>query len=160
MELKFLEISYHLYKHVNELDKEDQHLIRSAQKALIHAYAPYSGYHVGCSISLANGAIILGNNQENRSFPVGLCAESNAFYHAGKEGKAHLIRKIAIVGKGSKNQDNAAPMPCGSCRQVMLEYEQIAKVPFQIFVLNNENQVYRFEGVEKSLLPFSFNAAL
>lgn len=149
-----------MYDHLSELTLEKQNLIHTAKQALSHAYAPYSGYHVGCSILMDNGATLIGNNQENRSFPAGLCAERNALFHAGKEGNAHLIRKIAIVAKSVKHQHSAPPMPCGSCRQVMLAYEQLANTPFHIYVLDSYDQVYHFVGVEKSLLPFSFSVEL
>ena len=40
-------------------------------------------FHVGAAILLDNNEIITGNNQENASYPSGLCAERTAIYYAG-----------------------------------------------------------------------------
>jgi len=48
--------------------------MQNAIKARKGAYSPYSKFSVGAAILLDNNKIITGNNQENASFPSGLCA--------------------------------------------------------------------------------------
>src|SRR5215831_778375 len=66
---------YEIYESIDELTEEDAWLLSEAREVTSHAYAPYSNFHVGAVAKLANGEILAGSNQENASFPVGLCAE-------------------------------------------------------------------------------------
>ena len=71
-ESKF-EFNYTVYESINELPDEDQWLLNEAREVTEQAYAPYSNFQVGAIAKLANGEIVAGSNQENASFPVGLC---------------------------------------------------------------------------------------
>ena len=73
-ETKF-EFSYKVYNSLEELPEEQQWLLSEAREVTEQAYAPYSHFQVGAVAKLANGEIVAGSNQENASFPVGLCAE-------------------------------------------------------------------------------------
>ena len=42
------------------------------------AYAPYSKFHVGAAIRGASGAVYVGCNVENATYPEGTCAEAGA----------------------------------------------------------------------------------
>ena len=103
---------------------------------------------------LDDGEIILGNNQENKAFPSGTCAERTALFFAGSLGK---IRKIAVSAKSLTKPVNVPVTPCGACRQVMLEYEQMAGIPFIVLMQGETGPVLRVEGVASSLLPFGFD---
>ena len=48
-----------------DLPLEDQELLRAAHEAAAKAYAPYSNFHVGGAVRLADGVIVKGSNQEN-----------------------------------------------------------------------------------------------
>ena len=48
-----------------------------AREACGRAYVPYSKFHVGAALLLANGEVVTGANQENAAF-AGTCAERTA----------------------------------------------------------------------------------
>ena len=43
---------------LNEVSDEEQPLVRAALKATEHSYAPYSKFHVGAAVLLADGTIV------------------------------------------------------------------------------------------------------
>lgn len=91
-------------------------LRRKAIEASSHAYAPYSGFPVGAAALVDDGRVVTGCNVENVSYGLGLCAECAVAcaLHSGGGG-----RLIALVCVGP---DGGALMPCGRCRQVLLEH--------------------------------------
>jgi len=82
MKIKELKTVIIEYNDESELSAEDNNLITIAREASKKAYAPYSGFKVGAALLLENGEIIEGNNQENVSYPAGLCAERVAIFYA------------------------------------------------------------------------------
>ena len=101
-------------------------LIAAAQAASAHAYAPYSGFHVGAALAFADGSVITASNAENASYGVSLCAETIAAATALGSGKRGGLLAVAVVG-GLPGEDGRAmaglaPVtPCGRCRQVLSE---------------------------------------
>src|SRR5688500_19112184 len=73
-EQKF-EFEYEVYNDISELKKVDAALLIKARAVTKQAYAPYSNFFVGAVAVLSNGEIVTGTNQENASYPVGICAE-------------------------------------------------------------------------------------
>ena len=67
--------SLDLFESADALADEDAALLAKAREVTANAYAPYSQFHVGAVAKLANGEIISGTNQENASYPIGICAE-------------------------------------------------------------------------------------
>ena len=55
----------------NELTEDDRQLLEAAHDAAKHAYAPYSGFHVGGAVRLECGTVVQGSNQENMAYPSG-----------------------------------------------------------------------------------------
>ena len=157
MQNKKLEISYQLFQSKDELPTDEAALLASAMEATEAAYAPFSEFRVGCAVLLDSGEIILGNNQENRAYPSGLCAERTALFFIGSQNKGKLIRKIAIRVRSDRKTIQTPAMPCGACRQVMVEYEQMADLPFVVLSQGAEGNIMRMEGVRNNLLPFSFD---
>ncbi len=96
-------------------------LIQAAKQAMVTAYAPYSGYHVGAALLCADGTIYTGCNVENASYGATICAERTAFCKAVSEGKRDFTA-IAIVGGKDRTPSEAVCSPCGVCRQVMREF--------------------------------------
>jgi len=140
----------------DELNEEVQLLITKAKEASQNAYAPYSNFMVGAALQLDNGEVLSGNNQENASYPVGICAErvvlgySHAHYHDAKP------LKIAIVAKRRNESEYATVSPCGLCRQTISEYEQRYNSPIEIYMLTPEGDVLRAGSIDE-LLPFKFH---
>src|SRR5258706_16452213 len=75
MSLREYNFSFEELYDINDLDKQDSLLLLKAREIYGNAYAPYSNFLVGAAARLTNGEIITGTNQENASFPAGLCAE-------------------------------------------------------------------------------------
>ncbi len=93
-----------------------ERLIRSAEEARGHAYAPYSHFSVGAAVLSADGRIFSGCNVENASYPAGLCAERNAIGSAVAAGVSEFSA-LAVCGSGS-----SYTTPCGMCRQFIFEF--------------------------------------
>ncbi|MEW2481318.1 cytidine deaminase [Mycobacterium sp. NPDC051198] len=95
----------------------DWNLLRyKAIEASSRAYAPYSGFPVGAAALVDDGRVVTGCNVENVSYGLGLCAECAVACALHSGGGGRLIA-LACVGP-----DGGALMPCGRCRQVLLEH--------------------------------------
>jgi cytidine deaminase len=100
-------------------------LIESALKAAEKAYAPYSKFKVGVAARLTDGTIVLGSNQENAAYPSGLCAERVAMFYLQSEFPGQSVEIMALTAIINNEQTEEPIFPCGSCRQVLLEHEQM-----------------------------------
>jgi cytidine deaminase len=89
--------------------------VRQARDAMTRAYAPYSGFRVGAAI-VADGRIFTGQNIENASHPVAVCAERNAVAHMVNAG----VLRIDAVAVATEAE--VPTPPCGACRQVLWEF--------------------------------------
>ena len=93
---------------------------KSLRDKAIHAargaYAPYSGFPVGAAALVDDGRIISGCNVENVSYGLGLCAECAVVCALYSTGGGRLRALVCVDGGG------ALLMPCGRCRQVLLEH--------------------------------------
>jgi cytidine deaminase len=93
---------------------------KSLRDKAIHAargaYAPYSGFPVGAAALVDDGRIITGCNVENVSYGLGLCAECAVVCALHSTGGGRLRALVCVDGGG------ALLMPCGRCRQVLLEH--------------------------------------
>ena len=116
-----IETTLQVYDHLNDTPKEVQDLMEQAISAREKAYAPYSKFNVGAALLLENKEIITGSNQENASYPSGLCAERTAIYFAGAKYPEEKIIRMAISAS-SKIHTTITPIPpCGACRQAISE---------------------------------------
>ncbi|MEI7523215.1 MAG: cytidine deaminase [Mariniphaga sp.] len=152
MNEKTFEIKYTNYQFLAEMPEADRQLIQKAREALLRGYAPYSGFRVGAAVLLQNGSIITGNNQENAAYPSGLCAERTALFYASSQYPNIPIIAIAVSTFGNGLSDEAKP--CGACRQVMSEYEDLSGKPLRI-ILDGTDQITIFDTID-CLLPFRF----
>ncbi len=124
-------------------------LIEAAFEAAKNAYAPYSGFRVGAAVLLDDGRMVCGNNQENRAYPLGSCAERVAVNYARAAYSACKIRMVAVVSP------DAAGMiaPCGGCREVILEAERAQGAEIDV-VMASGRQMRVVRAAE--LLPYAF----
>ncbi len=144
---------YDLYESIDELDTVRKELIQKAVDAAGKAYAPYSNFHVGAAVLLGNGEIISGNNQENASYPVGICAERTllSYVHANFPDQKKKILAITVL------DTDLEVSPCGLCRQTIIEYETVQKDPIEIILHNRSGTVLVIPS-GATLLPLHFNS--
>lgn len=152
-ELFSLEMTY--YDSEKELSPEDFQLLNQAHKASQKAYAPYSRFRVGAAVRLVNGEIIQGNNQENAAYPSGLCAERVALFYAHAIWPDVAVESIAVTVRSERTIINEPLTPCGSCRQVMAEYEKKSNKKMRVIMQGETGPVMVAESMNV-LLPFSF----
>lgn len=151
-----IEAVLQVYESASELSEDIQYLMQKAVEARNRAYAPYSKFNVGAALLLDTGEIILGNNQENASYPSGLCAERTAIYYAGAQFPEATILRMAITAS-SQNKPTTEPIPpCGACRQAIAEYEIKQKLPIEIYFMGETGKVAKSKSLE-NLLPFVFD---
>ncbi|MFY0254458.1 cytidine deaminase [Chitinophaga sp. 30R24] len=159
MEKKSLHLEFMVYEDISSLDDADAWLLKEAREVTAHAYAPYSRFQVGAVIRLVNGEIIAGTNQENASFPIGLCAERVALASAASVYPNVDIDTIA-VSYHNLNGDSSYPIsPCGICRQSLLEYEGKQDTPIRIILGSLNGKVFVIERAN-DLLPLSFTGEM
>ncbi|WP_084362803.1 cytidine deaminase [Roseivirga echinicomitans] len=149
------EVSLTQYE-ANELDQVTLELIEAAKKAALNAYSPYSNFQVGAALLLDNGKTISGNNQENACYPAGLCAERVAFFSAKSQYPDCQIMKVAIVAKPANQEQFKMATPCGSCRQVMSEYENNQEQSIKVYLPDADGSVYESDSID-NFLPFKFS---
>lgn len=156
MKKKQIIIDYTIHPSFENLFEEDMILMNSAIEARKNAYAPYSNFFVGAAVLLENGQIVIGNNQENASYPSGLCAERVAVFQAGAKYPGVTIKTIAITATSKNYVVKEAAAPCGNCRQAMIEYEQKQKQPIKILLMGEEGEVIQFNSL-LDILPLAFS---
>jgi cytidine deaminase len=154
---KEYKFEFDVYDSINDLAEEDAALLRGAIEVTKNAYAPYSNFHVGAKARMFNGELISGSNQENASFPVGICAERTLLSVAASIFPNEPIDTIAISYDNLNGDSNHPISPCGICRQSLVEYEARGKKSIRIIMAGKEGQVYVLDTA-KRLLPFSFTA--
>jgi cytidine deaminase len=89
-------------------------LIAHATLSRERAYAPYSGFKVGAALLGESGRVYTGCNVENAAYGPSMCAERTAIFKAVSEGE-RKFKAIAVVTQNGVS-------PCGTCRQVMIEF--------------------------------------
>lgn len=152
MEIKKIETEIKVYDYY-ELAAEDRELVDAAKQMTRTSYAPYSKFHVGAAIRMADGSICVGSNQENAAYPSGTCAERTAAYHASATHPGERMKKIAIAAWTNGEFQKTPISPCGACRQALAEYEHLHG-PIQV-LLYGADGIYILPSVA-SLLPLTF----
>lgn len=140
--------------HDDELSAEDLELVELAKEATKSSYSPYSKFQVGAALRLADGTTVTGSNQENASYPLGLCAERTAIFHAQHMYPDQPIVALAIAAYANGHYHPEPISPCGACRQVMLEVEDRYHHSMRVLLYGAEG-THVVETV-KDLLPFQF----
>lgn len=122
-------------------------LIAAALQARERAYAPYSGFSVGAALLTATGRVFEGCNVENAVYGATICAERTAIVKAVSEGERDFVR-IAVVG-----DTGDVCVPCGICRQVLVEFG----ADIEVVMVNLAGQV-RVQTISE-LMPGPFTRA-
>lgn len=156
MEKKKVGFELTVYDNVAELSGEDARLMKKAEEAIKSSHSPYSNFRVGAAVLLESGAVVLGSNQENASFPAGLCAEGVAVFSAGANYPGDPIKAIAITSFSEEHQLSNPAAPCGICRQAIAEYEQKQKSPITIIMKGEAGPIYKCSSIA-DLLPLGFD---
>jgi cytidine deaminase len=117
-------------------------LIASAKAAREQAYAPYSNFKVGAALLGKSGRVYTGCNVENAAYGPSMCAERTAIFKAVSEGEREF-EAIAVVTENGVS-------PCGTCRQVMMEF-----APDMTVFISNTRGNTRITTV-RDLLPDGF----
>jgi len=157
MEKKNIGFELTVLESLNEMSNEDVTLLQEAEKAKQNSYSPYSKFAVGAALLLESGKMILGSNQENASFPAGLCAEGAALFNAGANYPQEKIIAIAVVAASEENTVDQPVAPCGVCRQSISEYENRQKSPIRILMKGETGPIYVCNSI-LDLLPLGFNS--
>jgi cytidine deaminase len=106
---------------------------------------------------MANGEIVAGSNQENASFPVGLCAERVLLASISSLFPRIPIDTIAISYKSENHKSDHPISPCGICRQSLQEFESRVNRPVQLILGGMEGPVYVIDSASR-LLPLAFTS--
>ncbi len=139
----------------------DSELIEKARAAALRAYAPYSGFAVGCAIESLDGEVVTGANMENACYRLGLCAEQSALTAAQHAFGLDKVVRIAVAGGDGSADVLAGDLvctPCGGCRQAILEAALLSGRDVEIVCANGDgSQVERHRISE--LIPHGFGPA-
>lgn len=138
-----------------ELTPVEKSLLDAARRATYRSYSPYSGFSVGAAVLLDDGTIVEGSNQENSSYPQGICAERTAIFYAGSRYPDKKILALCIAARGTDGSFTTLPVtPCGGCRQALLESEYRQKSPIKV-LLYGLDEIYIISSAQQ-LLPLAF----
>lgn len=141
---------------IDDLLGEDAELVKAAREAVKLSYSPYSRFAVGAAVLLQNGKIVKGANQENASYPVGICAERSAMATSQNLYPNEPILAIAIAAKGMDNEYVTEYVtPCGMCRQAIAETEM--RYQRHIRILMTSSTKVAIANTISELLPMAFN---
>lgn len=157
MQDKKIEFQYKVYEDMAELAEEDARLLTAAREMTAKAYAPYSNFFVGAVALLENGEMVAGTNQENASYPVGICAERVLLGTAATLHPGVPIKSLAISYNSNEGKSDRPISPCGMCRQALLEFETRTKKQMRIILSGQQGKIYIIEAAGL-LLPFAFTS--
>ena len=145
-----------IFDSIEHLPQSAYSLMQKATQAKLNAYSPYSTFQVGAALQLANREIVLGNNQENSSYPAGLCAERVALFYASANYPDQAIQMMALTASPVNTPNDQPVPPCGSCRQVIAEYEYKFDQAIEIYFMGDRGRVIAVSSI-KTLLPLAFD---
>ena len=154
---KEYQFTYEVYDRVNDLSNEEQQLIQKAREKAHHAYVPYSHFGVAAIGLLANGETVASTNQENASYPVGICAERVLLSTISSVYPDIPVLTIAISYFNPEGGDDRPISPCGMCRQALQEQQTRSKSKVRLLLTGQTGIVIKIEDA-LDLLPLHFSA--
>ncbi len=157
MEKELHQFHYYRVRERAGMSQDDKALLEAANQAARDAYAPYSKFRVGAAARLVNGHIILGSNQENASYPVGICAERVLLGNAAVQFPGIAIDTIAITYLYADRKSDTPVSPCGMCRQALTEFESRVRHPMRLLLAGEQGDVLMLDNAQV-LLPFVFQS--
>ena len=131
-------------------------LMDAARRVRLNAHARFSNYLVGAAVLDETGAVHVGCNVENASYPEGICAEANAIGSMVSAGGTRIVA-IAVAGGADASTEHpvasevGACTPCGGCRQRILEF---ADAETAIFMSDDAGDMHTYSM--RDLLPHAF----
>jgi cytidine deaminase len=149
------QFTYQVYASIGDLPAGDAALLQLAKETTSIAYAPYSNFLVGAVARLINGEIVKGTNQENASYPVGICAERVLLSVASTLFPEVAVDTMAISYKSINGKSDKPVSPCGMCRQALAEFEERTKHGIRLILAGIEGEII-VVNKSRDLLPFSF----
>lgn len=151
------QFDYEIYDSIDDLSEDDKWLLDEAREVTQHAYAPYSRFQVAAVAKLSNGEIISGTNQENASFPAGICAERVVLAIISSLYPKMTIETMAISYFNHNGESSHPISPCGICRQALQEFKEKTKAPVRLILGGMHGKVYIIQDASQ-LLPLSFTS--
>ena len=136
-------------------------LVERARQAALGAYAPYSGFSVGCAIESLDGEVAVGANMENACYRLGVCGEIAALTAAQQAFGLERIARIAVTGGHVADgalAGSAVVTSCGGCRQSILEAAQLSGRDIEIVSANGDGTETRTDPIS-ALIPHGFGPA-
>jgi cytidine deaminase len=132
----------------------DDELVQLARRAAQRAYAPYSGFQVGCAVESIDGEVVTGANMENACYRLGICAEQSALTAAQHQFGLEKVARIAVCGGSGAT----VCTPCGGCRQAILEAAQLSGRNVEILCASGDGTAVERHSIGE-LIPFGFGPA-
>lgn len=151
------QISYEVYDRAEDLDPADARLLDQARAVTATAYAPYSHFRVGAAALLENGQVVTGTNQENASYPAGICAERVLLSVAAALYPGVPVERLAVSFFYEDGPSDHPISPCGICRQSLQEFEQRTGKPIRLILGGQTGPVHVIPQAGL-LLPLAFTA--
>lgn len=139
----------------SELTGADRQLLQEARSHTQMAYAPYSKFLVAAVARTETGKMVKGTNQENASYPVGICAERVLLSALSSVCPDETVEAIAISYHSLSGSSNNPASPCGICRQSLLEFEVRNKRPMRLILSGQQGPVWILHSAS-DLLPLGF----
>src|SRR3954447_14835939 len=155
MNIRHFSFEFEEYSSDDQLTENDGMILQKARNATQNAYAPYSKFNVGAAALLVNNEIVMGSNQENASFPSGICAERALLASSAQLFPNVAIKAMAVTYNNLKGSSNSPVTPCGFCRQVMAEYELRTNTPIRLILSGSSGTVIVIPAITM-LLPLAF----
>ena len=137
---------------------DTQDLIERARQAALKAYAPYSGFSVGCVVEADDGRIAVGANMENACFRLGVCAEVSALTAAAQAFGLDRVKRVAVAGGRVEDGALTGQMvvtSCGGCRQSILEAAQLSGCDVEMISASGDGGQVDVRRIS-DLLPLGF----